>query len=225
MNAASTFFFVCYPYICLVLLFAGLWARYVHEPGTWNAHSTEFMERQWLVRGSVLFHYGILPSLVGHLGGLFLTEWAWNILLFGHGGLHRTIALTAGQIVVPLILAGMAILVWRHREVPKVRAVTTRMDYVILALILFNALTGAYQVYVVQTPVFEGMGAWLRGVVTLQPDASLLDSVPMFMKLHAVSAFTIFALTPFSRLVHVLSAPFTYIIRPFVIYRRRYADL
>jgi nitrate reductase gamma subunit len=50
--------------------------------------------------------------------------------------------------------------------------------------------------------------------------------MPMVVKLHTFNAFVIIALFPFSRLVHVVSVPLTYLSRPYqlvVWYRERRA--
>ena len=46
-------------------------------------------------------------------------------------------------------------------------------------------------------------------------------SAPLGFQLHALVAFGLFALWPFTRLVHVFSAPVGYITRPYIVYRSR----
>ena len=40
-------------------------------------------------------------------------------------------------------------------------------------------------------------------------------------QLHALSALLLFAIWPFTRLVHVFSAPIGYFTRPYIVYRSR----
>jgi nitrate reductase gamma subunit len=40
-------------------------------------------------------------------------------------------------------------------------------------------------------------------------------------QLHALSALVLFAVWPFTRLVHVFSAPLGYFTRPYIVYRSR----
>ena len=98
-------------------------------------------------------------------------------------------------------------------------------DMLVVVLILINGCTGFYQAYVAHFPVFVTVGPWLRSLVVFRPDVVLMETVPLFLQIHVVSAFTLFALIPFSRLVHIFSVPVTYALRPFQIYRRRYAGL
>ena len=55
---------------------------------------------------------------------------------------------------------------------------------------------------------------WAQGILTLQPGiaANILDVHPIF-KAHLVLGMTIFLLFPFTRLVHVWSAPVWYLGR------------
>ena len=48
-------------------------------------------------------------------------------------------------------------------------------------------------------------------------------AVPLQFKLHIIAAFILFAAWPFTRLVHVVSAPVAYPTRPYVVYRSRRA--
>ena len=49
--------------------------------------------------------------------------------------------------------------------------------------------------------------------------------VPFFFQLHVLSATALFLLWPFTRLVHVFSAPLGYLVRPYIVYRSRDAHV
>ncbi len=218
------FWFAYYPYICTTLLIAGLILRYAAWPGDWNARSSEFFEKKWLRRGSLLFHYAIILSFFGHVAGLLTPESVMRALRISVEA-HTVLAVGMGMILAPLVVLGLGILLWRRFDNERVRATTTPMDVIVVLLILLNGCTGFYQAYVAHFPVFTTIGPWLRGLVAFRPDVALMEGVPAFMQVHVVSAFTLFALVPFSRLVHIFSVPVTYALRPFQIYRRRYAGL
>ena len=211
------FFFAYYPYICITLLLAGLAFRYVTAPGGWNARSSEIFEKTWLRRGSIIFHYAIILSFFGHIVGLLTPDSVMHALRISMKA-HIEVAVGMGMILAPLVVAGLGILLWRRSTDEHVRATTVPMDVLVVLLILVNA-------YVAHFPVFVTVGPWLRGLVAFRPEAVLMESVPLFLQIHVVSAFTLFALMPFSRLVHIFSVPVTYVLRPFQIYRRRYAGL
>ena len=48
-----------------------------------------------------------------------------------------------------------------------------------------------------------------------------MAEAPIGFQLHALAAFGLFALWPFTRLVHVFSAPVGYLTRPYIVYRSR----
>jgi nitrate reductase gamma subunit len=47
----------------------------------------------------------------------------------------------------------------------------------------------------------------------------------LLFQLHALAAWGLIAMWPFTRLVHVFSAPVGYLTRPYVVYRSREAGL
>lgn len=220
----NSWFFGIYPYMALSVMVVGLVFRYVATPGQWNARSSEIFERTTLRIGSPIFHFAILLSLFGHVGGLLPPEKLLSAVGLSPD-VHLAIASFMGKFLAPLVMIGLGLLLYRRLTVPMVRATTVPMDIVVVALILFNACTGFYQAFIAHYGVFTTVAPWLRSVLLLSPDVSLMVPVPLFMKLHVISALTIFALLPFSRLVHLFSAPFTYVIRPFVVYRKRYENL
>ncbi len=94
---------------------------------------------------------------------------------------------------------------------------TSRIDWLLLALLLVQVATGVIiafslrwgGVWYLHTAV-----PWLRSLLTLQPDVHYLAVLPVVVKLHAFNAFLLIALFPFSRLVHVISVPLSYLSRP-----------
>ena len=69
------------------------------------------------------------------------------------------------------------------------------------------------------------MRSTFRGLFVLDPKAQLMASAPLVYQLHAAVAWLLFAVWPFSRLVHAWSLPFQYLGRPYILYRRRYAGV
>ena len=56
---------------------------------------------------------------------------------------------------------------------------------------------------------------WAQGIFTFNPAAaSYVADADLVFKLHITLGLTIFVLFPFSRLVHMLSAPVRYLWRP-----------
>jgi Nitrate reductase gamma subunit len=52
-----------------------------------------------------------------------------------------------------------------------------------------------------------------------------MSQAPIGFQLHGLAAFLLIALWPFTRLVHVFSAPLGDLTRPYIVYRSRDAQL
>ena len=65
----------------------------------------------------------------------------------------------------------------------------------------------------------ETVCPWFRSVLFLRPDTDLIKAAPFGFQLHVELAWLLFAFWPFTRLVHVFSAPLGYLTRPYVPYR------
>ena len=58
-------------------------------------------------------------------------------------------------------------------------------------------------------------------VLLLHPQPELMTEAPWSFQAHAVVAMVLFAVIPFTRLVHIFSAPLGYVTRPYLVYRSR----
>ena len=90
-----------------------------------------------------------------------------------------------------------------------------------IALGMWNTIAGSIFTVGGEYNYREGVSVWYRSFLAFQPDASLMAQAPIGFKLHALVAFILFAMWPFTRLVHVFSAPIQYLWRPYVVYRSR----
>ena len=57
--------------------------------------------------------------------------------------------------------------------------------------------------------------------MVLAPEPELMAGVPWSYKVHILGAFALFAFSPLTRLVHIWSAPLTYLFRSYLIFRKR----
>jgi nitrate reductase gamma subunit len=70
--------------------------------------------------------------------------------------------------------------------------------------------------------MFAQLSHYVQGVVTFNAGAStLMLDVPLVYKLHIVLGFTIFLISPFTRMVHIWSGvgSLAYLLRPYQIVR------
>mgnify|MGYP000878691097 CR=1 FL=1 len=212
------FLFQVYPYIALTVLVLGSIARYERDPFTWKSSSSQFLRRRQLVIGSVLFHVGVLVIFFGHLVGLLTPIWVFDTLGIGHG-FKQGLAIVAGGVAGIVAMIGGAMLLHRRLTDPRILATSSVSDIVILALLLVQLVLGMLTI-IVSLQHMDGhemvrFMAWSQGIFTFRTDAWELvaDASPIF-KLHIFLGLTIFLIFPFTRLVHMLSAPIRYLWRP-----------
>ncbi len=218
------FFFGVYPYLCLTILGLGLLFRYLTTPGEWNARSSNLFAKKSLVTGSYIFHYAIILTFFGHFFVLLTPAWVMGALGVSYKA-HLAVAGIFGKILAPCVFAGLFILLSRRLAVRDVWASTVPMDLVVLLFIMFQSLTGGYQDYMGRSDVLEVVGSWARGILACSPEPEVLAEMPLYIKIHIVCGLAIFALIPFSRLVHFFSIPLAWFARPAIVYRRRYENL
>jgi nitrate reductase gamma subunit len=219
MNPIHDFAFEVFPYLCLAVFTVGHAFRYGTDRYGWNARSSEFLEKKALGPGSVLFHWGILGTLLGHAGGLLIPQSLFDRVGFD-SRVHLFVAYWSGLLVGLAALAGSAVLFRRRITDPRVRAAGTLNDLVTLAGLTGVVGLGVYNVLFGHLNVLNTVAPWIRGILTLRPDAALMAGVPMSYQVHVLSALALLAFSPFSRLVHIWSAPVFYFFRRPIIFRR-----
>ncbi|MCZ4124961.1 respiratory nitrate reductase subunit gamma [Streptomyces sp. H39-S7] len=216
---------VALPYIALTVFVAGHIWRYRYDKFGWTTRSSQLHESRLLRIGSPLFHFGILAVVAGHVGGLVVPEsWTRAVGISEHA--YHITAVSLGTVAGVSTLAGLVILIYRRRTVGPVFSATTRNDklmYVVLALTLAlglaatiasNVIGGGYDYRTTISP-------WFRSVFSFFPEPALMGGAPLLYQLHALSALLLFGIWPFTRLVHVLTAPVGYLTRPYIVYRSR----
>ncbi len=220
----SQFSWVIFPYLCIAVFIVGHIYRYKTDQFNWTAKSSEFIEKKQLMIGSILFHLGIIPVILGHVSGLGIPK-SWTQSLGVSDHLYHLGALYIGGFFGFITLAGMVILTARRFTIKSVRKLSTASDLIVNVLLLFIVFMGMFSTLAtnVVQPEFdyrESISVWFRGLLIFRPDATLMADVPLSFKIHVLSGFAIFALWPFTRLVHVWSIPLNYIGRSYIIYRR-----
>ncbi|MFN8081198.1 MAG: respiratory nitrate reductase subunit gamma [Kineosporiaceae bacterium] len=223
----STFLWVIVPYLCLATFVIGHVWRYRYDAFGWTTRSSQLYEARLLRLGSPLFHFGMLGVVGGHVIGLLVPR-SWTEAIGVDDHLYHLVAVIGGLIAGAMALVGMAILIYRRRTVGPVFSATTVMDkvmYLVLAVVislgLWNTVAGSVMNLGGEYNYREGVSVWYRSFLAFQPDAALMARAPIGFRLHALAAFTLFALWPFTRLVHVFSAPVGYLTRPYIVYRSR----
>lgn len=217
MQTLNSIVFGWYPYLCAIVFLFGSWVRFDREQYTWRTGSSQLLRRRQLMWGSNLFHVGILVIAGGHFVGLLTPIWVFDTLGISHGA-KQVLAMVLGGVAGLMCLVGIALLTHRRLFDSRIRTTSSFGDTAILLLLFAQLLLGLATI-----PVSAGhldghemvkFMDWAQAIVTLQPNAAanVLDVHPLF-KAHLVLGMTLFLLFPFTRLVHMWSAPIWYLGR------------
>jgi nitrate reductase gamma subunit len=206
-----------YPYLALTVFLLGSLVRFDREQYTWKAGSSQLLRRRQLMYGSNLFHLGILVIFFGHLVGLLTPIAIFDAIGISHG-FKQIMAIVVGGIAGLACLVGIALLTHRRLFDDRIRATSSFGDIFILLLLFAQLLLGLATI-LISLDHLDGhemvkFMSWAQGILTLQSDAwrHVADVHPIF-KAHLFLGLTMFLVFPFTRLVHVWSAPIWYLGR------------
>lgn len=227
MEFLHNFIFGVYPYIATTVFLLGSWIRFDHEQYTWKSDSSQLLSRRGMRFASNFFHYGILGLFLGHVIGL-LTPHAVFLALGVSDMTHQWLAIFAGTLFGGACLLGAIVLWLRRLTNPRVRAASRWMDINILGWL---ALTAAAGLITIPTSIHHAssgdastmirLAEWVQSILYLHPDPSLVLDVSPVYKFHMFLGMSVFLFFPFTRLVHIWSAPFGYLGRAYQIVRVR----
>lgn len=220
-------FFLIFPYLALIIALVVTVYRSVARPFTISSLSSQLLERRQLFWGSISFHYGIVLILLGHLLALVFPK---GIVLWNAVPLRLYLLELSGIALGVWALIGLLVLVWRRVANARIRAVSSGMDYFVLFLLLVSVVSG-----VIVATTYRFGSYWFTGIftpylwsiLTFQPQPALVAPLPWVIKLHVLNFFVLLAIFPFSRLVHIITYPLGYLLRPWqiVIWARRRINL
>lgn len=207
-----------YPYLAVTVLIVGSILRFDADQYSWRSQSSQFLRRRQLMIGSNLFHMGVLVLFVGHLVGLLTPINVVDAVGIGHG-FKQIAAVIVGGIAGVAALVGATLLLHRRLFEPRVRRTSSIGDIAVLVLIWVQLVMGVGTTYWTMqhldgSEMLQFMG-WANAIVTFDPGApDLLSDVAIIYKLHIILGLTLFLITPFTRLVHIWSAPIWFFLRP-----------
>ena len=215
-NYINQFFFGIYPYIAITVFFIGSLLRYDRDQYTWKASSSQMLSKKDMRVGSNMFHVGIIMLILGHLCGLLTPQWAYHVLM--SSATKQLVAITAGGIFGLICLVGLVLLIRRRLTDKRIRATSEASDLPILFILLAQLLTGLltipFSAQHLDGSAMVALGNWAQHVVTFRGDAaSFILGQAIIFKIHLVLGLTIVLIFPFTRLVHIWSAPIQYLTR------------
>lgn len=215
----DAFLFGVVPYLAAAAALIGAFRRFRVMRDTVTSSSSQLLESRLQFWGSVSWHYAILALLLVHLAAIFFPG-AVTSLLSSPGRL-LTLEVTGIALGVTA-LWGLVVLGIRR---VRLRGETTWLDWTVMVLLLVQVVTGVW----VAASARWGLAwfpfvatPWLASLATLAPRVDLVANLPWAFKVHAVNAFVLLALVPYTRLAHVFVAPIEYLWRlPQVVIWRR----
>ncbi|MEN8652572.1 respiratory nitrate reductase subunit gamma [Streptomyces sp. 21So2-11] len=225
VNGADLLLWVAVPYICLAVFVVGHVWRYRKDQFGWTSHTSQLLERRWLRWGSPLFHLGALAVIGGHVVGLAVpASWTRAVGIDEHA--YHTVAVTLGSVAGIAMVTGLGMLSARRLLTRRIRPTTSGSDKLLFPLLSATVLIGVAATFVHNIAgggydYRSTVSVWFRGLFTLQPQPEAIAGAPLLFQLHALTACLLFAVWPFTRLVHVWSAPVGYLRRPYLVYRRQ----
>lgn len=219
----NTIFFIILPYLALLSFIAGSIYRYRFHGFKVTSLSSQILESKLLFFGSRPFHWGIVVLFFGHLTAFLIPRGvlAWNDKPF------RLYVLEITALAFSLLcLIAIIVLIYRRIYVKRIRLNTTKMDVFVFIIISLSVISGIY------TAIFFRWGSswfaivmapYLRSIFSLNPDIVAITPLPLMVRIHIVSAFTLVGMIPYTRLIHILVYPFHYLWREYqlVIWNRK----
>jgi nitrate reductase gamma subunit len=219
----NIFLFAAIPYLAVaVAVLGGIW-RYRTDRFSYTSQSSQFLENRALFWGSVSWHYGILMILGAHVVAVVLWD-PWASLLDNPTRLYTLEVI--GLAFSLLAIFGVAVLLLRRLLVRRVTSVTSRMDWVLLVVLVAQVILGIWVSLGYRWGSAWYSAAvvpWIHSLFKLNPRVEYMAVLPTVVKVHAGLGFAIVALFPFTRLVHIVTFPVTYLWRSYqvVVWNRR----
>jgi len=217
--------YVVLPYAAIAIFLVGHWWRYRTDRYGWGARSTQLLESRTLRFASIVFHVGALAAIGGHVIGIIVPR-AWTDAAGISPEAYHLVAVVAGLAAGVAVTVGLLALIYRRLRFPRVRATTTRLDVAVFVLLTLGILTGLTATVLNlgdSVHYRDNVAPYFRGILLLDPQPELMTGggVGLIFQLHVTAVWFLYALWPFSRLVHAWSLPIDYLRRSPILYRGR----
>jgi nitrate reductase gamma subunit len=216
--------FGIYPYIALSVFLIGSLIRFDREQYSWRSGSSQLLRARQLRWGSNLFHVGVLFILAGHVVGLLTPHQLYTLVITVEA--KQMLAIVSGGTAGVFCFIGLTMLIHRRLFDSRIRKTSSVMDILILLMIwaqlVLGLITLPFSLHHADGSVMLRLSEWAQRIVTFRGGAAdQIFGLAWPYQLHLVMGMTLFLLFPFSRLVHIWSAPVGYLFRNYQVVRRR----
>ena len=218
--------FGVYPYVCLSVFWIGSWLRFDREQYGWKSDSSQLLSKDNMRLASNLFHIGVLCIFGGHSVGLLTPHAVFAAVM--PDITHQYLAITAGSIFGITGFLGGIILLFRRFFNPRISLTSRWSDKFVLLWVMITLTLGLLTIPISighaghgDPRVVTSLAEWVQSIVYLYPNPAYIEGVDTVFKIHLFFGMTVFLIFPFTRLVHIWSAPFGYLLRAYQIVRTK----
>lgn len=211
----NNFFFIGLPYAALAVMLVGSIFRYFNFGFKVSSLSTQFLEGRELFYGSRPFHWGVIFLFFGHAIAFLFPR---TVVLWGSVPLRLVILEVTVLGFAFSALFGLIMLIQRRFKNKRILAVTSKMDVFVYVMLLTQIISGIWVAFFARwgSVWFASvLSPYLKSLFHFTPDISAVSEMPLSVQIHIVSAFIFIGMIPFTRFIHFLVYPFSYLWRSY----------
>lgn len=225
LNWLQIFLFGVYPYIALAIAIVGTWVRFDLSQYSWKTGSSQMLRTKNMRWASNLFHVGIIIVLLGHFFGLLTPHIFYD--RFISAGNKQILAVVVGGIAGAFCWIGLVMLMWRRFTDDRISNTSNFSDKLVLVILFVQLTLGMITIFT-SAQHLDGLtmlnfAGWAQDITVLRPlqAAARIEQADLIYQLHMALGITIIMIFPFTRLIHIVSAPIWYFGRRYQIVRQK----
>ncbi len=225
LNWLQIFLFGVYPYIALAIAIVGTWVRFDLSQYSWKSSSSQMLRKKNMRLASNLFHVGIIVVLLGHFFGLLTPHILYD--RFISAGHKQIAAVVVGGIAGVFCWIGLVMLMWRRFTDDRISNTSKFSDKMILVILFIQLTLGLGSIFT-SAQHLDGLtmlnyAGWAQDITLLRPiqAAARIEQADLIYQLHMALGITLIMIFPFTRLIHIISAPIWYFGRRYQIVRQK----
>ena len=225
LNWLQIFLFGVYPYVALTIAIIGTWVRFDLSQYSWKTGSTQMLRSKNMRLASNLFHVGIIVVLLGHLFGMLTPHFLYD--RFISAGHKQILAVVVGGIAGVFCWFGLVMLMWRRFTDDRISNTSSFSDKLVLVLLFIQLNLGLLSIFTsvkhLDGYTMMNLAGWAQDITILRPwqAAARIEQTDLIYQLHIALGITLIAIFPFTRLIHIISAPIWYFGRRYQIVREK----
>lgn len=228
LNWLQIFLFGVYPYVALTIAIIGTWVRFDLSQYSWKTGSSQMLRTKNMRWASNLFHVGIIVVLLGHLFGMLTPHFLYESFI--SAGRKQVVAVVVGGIAGVACWIGLAMLMWRRFTDDRISNTSNFSDKLVLVLLFVQLNLGLISIFTsvqhLDGYTMMNLAGWAQDITILRPiqAAARIEQADLIYQLHMALGITLIMIFPFTRLIHIISAPVWYLGRRYQIVRQKKAQ-